>query len=96
MATLAVLALTLADWAARLDPNGTTADVAELLGQTNAILADAVFMEGNLPTGHRVVVRTGLPTVYWRALNARRAHQQVHHRDGGRDLRHAGGLQRGR
>jgi hypothetical protein len=70
MATLAVLALTLADWAARLDPNGTTADVAELLGQTNAILADALFIEGNLPTGHRVVVRTGLPTVYWRALNA--------------------------
>ena len=27
-------------------------------------------MQGNLPTGHRVVVRTGLPIVYWRALNA--------------------------
>lgn len=24
---------------------------------------------GNLPTGHRVVIRTGLPTVYWRSLN---------------------------
>jgi hypothetical protein len=28
-----------------------------------------VFKEGNLPTGDRVVIRTGLPTVYWRALN---------------------------
>jgi hypothetical protein len=28
-----------------------------------------VFKEGNLPTGERVVIRTGLPGVYWRALN---------------------------
>jgi hypothetical protein len=28
-----------------------------------------VFKEGNLPTGERVVIRTGLPAVYWRALN---------------------------
>lgn len=70
MATLAANALTLADWASRKDPDGTTADVAELLTQMNAILTDAVFVEGNLETGHRVVVRTGLPTVYWRALNA--------------------------
>jgi hypothetical protein len=69
MATLAANALTLADWAERLDPDGTTPDVAELLTQMNVILQDAVFIEGNLPTGHRVVVRTGLPTVYWRALN---------------------------
>ena len=26
-------------------------------------------MEGNLPTGHRVTVRTGLPTAYWKLLN---------------------------
>ena len=43
--------------------------MAELLSQSNEILEDAVFMEGNLPTGHRVVIRTGLPTVYWRAIN---------------------------
>lgn len=70
MATLAANALTLADWAERLDPDGSTPDVAELLTQMNSILQDAVFIEGNLPTGHRVVVRTGLPVVYWRALNA--------------------------
>jgi len=70
MATLATTNLTLADWAARIDPDGTTATVAELLSQMNVILQEAVFVEGNLPTGHKVVVRTGLPTVYWRALNA--------------------------
>ena len=43
--------------------------VAELLSQSNEVLEDCVFKEGNLPTGDRVVIRTGLPTVYWRALN---------------------------
>lgn len=61
--------LTLADWAKRVDPDGRIPVVAELLSQSNEILEDAVFKEGNLPTGDRVVIRTGLPTVYWRALN---------------------------
>lgn len=69
MATLSNTALTLADWAKRIDPDGNVPVVAELLSQSNEILDDAVFMEGNLPTGHRVVIRTGLPQVYWRALN---------------------------
>lgn len=70
MATLAATQPTLVDWAKRLDPDGKVPTVAELLTQTNEILTDAVFVQGNLPTGHRVVVRTGLPTVYWRTLNA--------------------------
>lgn len=70
MATLATTQPTLLDWAKRLDPDGKVPIVAELLSQTNEILTDAVFVRGNLPTGHRVVVRTGLPTVYWRTLNA--------------------------
>ena len=69
MATLSTTNLTLADWAKRTDPDGRVPVVAELLSQTNEILDDAVFKEGNLPTGERVVIRTGLPTVYWRALN---------------------------
>jgi len=69
MATLNNTALTLADWAKRIDPEGRVPVVAELLSQSNEILEDAVFQEGNLPTGHRVVIRTGLPAVYWRALN---------------------------
>ena len=69
MATLANTSLTLADWAKRTDPDGRVPIVAELLSQSNEILEDCVFKEGNLPTGDRVVIRTGLPTVYWRALN---------------------------
>jgi hypothetical protein len=69
MATLSTSNLTLADWAKRTDPDGRIPVIAELLSQSNEILEDCVFKEGNLPTGERVVIRTGLPTVYWRALN---------------------------
>ena len=69
MATLSTSNLTLADWAKRSDPDGRVPIVAELLSQSNEILDDCVFKEGNLPTGERVVIRTGLPGVYWSALN---------------------------
>ncbi|MFO0467334.1 MAG: major capsid protein [bacterium] len=69
MATIGANVLTLNDWAKRLDPDGRTSAVTELLSQTNEILTDMPFVEGNLPTGHRLVVRTGLPTVTWRLLN---------------------------
>lgn len=61
-------AVTLLDFAKSLDPNGSTATVVELLTQTNEILIDMQWIEGNLPTGHRTTVRTGLPTVTWRQL----------------------------
>src|SRR3954471_8243560 len=69
MALLATTALTLADWAKRIGPDGNVAVLAELLSQTNEILEDAVFVEGNLPTGHRLTIRTGLPQVYYRMIN---------------------------
>lgn len=69
MATLSTTALTLADWAKRLDPEGRIPVIAELLSQSNEILEDCLFKEGNLPTGERVTIRTGLPSVYWRAIN---------------------------
>lgn len=70
MAVLSTGQLTLLDWSKRLAPDGKVDPIAELLSQQNEILEDAVFVEGNLPTGHRVTIRTGLPTVYWRQLNA--------------------------
>lgn len=70
MATLAATRPTLADWAKRLDPTGKTASIVELLSQSNEVLPDMLWQEGNLPTGSRITVRTGLPTVYWRLLNA--------------------------
>lgn len=69
MAVLSSNALTLADHAKRIDPDGKTPKIVEMLSQTNEILDDMLFLEGNLPTGHRTSVRTGLPTVAWRLLN---------------------------
>lgn len=70
MATLSTGMLTLADWAKRLDPEGKVeTKIAEMLSQTNEVLEDAVFREGNLPTGHLSTIRTGLPLVYWRSIN---------------------------
>lgn len=69
MATLSTGALTLADWAKRLDPDGKVPTIVEMLSQTNEILTDMRWIEGNLPTGHRTTVRTGLPAVAWRLLN---------------------------
>lgn len=69
MATLGSNALTLADWAKRKDPDGKISAIVELLSQSNEMLADMLWVEGNLPTGHRTTVRTGLPSVVWRILN---------------------------
>lgn len=60
--------VTLLDWAKSIDPDGNTADVAELLTQTNEVLIDMPFIEGNLPTGHKSTVRTGLPVAVWRQM----------------------------
>lgn len=69
MATLSSNALTLKDHAKRVDPDGKIPKIAELLSQSNEILDDMLFIEGNLPTGHRSSVRTGLPSVFWKLLN---------------------------
>lgn len=68
MATLSG-ALTYADLAARLDPDLKVGAIVELLSQTNEILLDMRSMEGNLLTGHKTTVRTGLPTAVWRQIN---------------------------
>ena len=68
MAALSTKWPSLLDVARRSDPDGSIADIAELLAQENSILDDMPFMEGNLPTGHTSVVRTGLPTPTWRKL----------------------------
>lgn len=61
--------LTLGDAAKRHDPSGKTAKVVELLEQVNDVVSDVPWLEGNLPTGHRTTVRTGLPAPTWRLLN---------------------------
>jgi hypothetical protein len=69
MAVLSTTALTLADHAKRIDPDGKIARIVEILNDQNEILSDMKWVEGNLPTGHRTTVRTGLPSATWRMLN---------------------------
>ncbi len=68
MATLKTNNPTLADVAKRLDPGGKVDTIVEMLNETNEILTDMTSIEGNLPTGHRTTVRTGIPQPTWRKL----------------------------
>jgi len=68
MATLASNNPTLLDVSKRLDPDGKIDTIVELLNQSNEVLTDMSWVEGNLPTGHKTTVRTGLPTPTWRKL----------------------------
>ena len=67
MATLGTLGkVTLIDIAKSMGPDGKILAVAELLTQSNEILYDMPWMEGNMPTGHKAAIRTGLPSAIWR------------------------------
>ena len=59
----------LVDWAMMSNPDGTAADIAELLAQCNDVLKDMIFQESNEPTSHSISVRTGLPQGTWRGNN---------------------------
>ena len=61
--------VTLHDIAKREDPNGKIDKIVEILTDTNELLSDIHWQEGNLPTGHKTTIRTGLPDVAWRMLN---------------------------
>lgn len=58
----------LVDAAKRMDPDGTTADIAELLKTNSPLIGDMVWKEGNLPNGHQSTSRTGLPQGTWRMM----------------------------
>lgn len=68
MATLADTHPTLLDLARRTDPDGRIASIVEILNENHGILEDMVWVEGNLVTGHRTTIRTGLPLPTWRKL----------------------------
>lgn len=59
---------TLLDVTNAMDPDGSIAVVAEILNETNEILDDMVWIEGNLPTGHVTTARGGIPRATWRKL----------------------------
>jgi hypothetical protein len=68
MATQPVTNPTLLDLANRMGADGKIMTIVELLQQQNDILDDIVWQEGNLPTGNKTKIRTGLPTPTWRKL----------------------------
>lgn len=68
MATLSTTNPTLLDLARRQDPDGSIAKVVEILNETNEILDDMSWRPGNLATGHKSTIRTGLPTPTWRKI----------------------------
>jgi len=68
MTTLAANNPTLLDVAKRTDPDGKIATIAEILAQDNAIVEDLTMKEGNLPTGNKTTVRTGIPDPTWRKM----------------------------
>jgi len=59
---------TLQDFITALGPDDAVTDLGELLMQTNQMYEDMTWSEGNLLTGHRFSVRTGLPEPTWRRL----------------------------
>lgn len=68
MAALSVIHPTLLDLAKRTDPDGKIASLVEILNAQNEILDDMSWVEGNLPTGTRTSIRSGLPTPTWRRM----------------------------
>lgn len=68
MATLSAVNPTLLDLQKRMDPDGSIATIVEMLNETNEVLEDMGWVEGNLETGHRTTIRSGLPTPTWRKM----------------------------
>lgn len=69
MSTLGATNPTYLDVVKRLDPDNRIAAIVEMLEQQNEVITDMTALEGNLPTGHRTTVRSGIPSATWRKLN---------------------------
>lgn len=68
MAALTTGNPTLLDLAMAKDPDGKIAKVVEILNKTNPMLKDMTVIEGNLPTGNKSVIRTGIPDPSFRKI----------------------------
>jgi hypothetical protein len=65
MAVIGSTMVDLIDLYKKENPDGTVAEVIEMLSEMNPILDDALFVECNQKTTHKHTVRTGLPSVTW-------------------------------
>lgn len=61
---------TLSDYFSRLNPDRGMGPIVEVLEATTPIIQDIPWREGNLTTGHKSIVRSGLPTGTWRKINS--------------------------
>ena len=62
-------ALTFNDLRKRQAPDGTIDHITELLAESNPVINDIPWMQGNLPTGNQTTQRTGLPHGHLRQIN---------------------------
>ena len=69
MAVLPQTNLTLLDLAKLQDPDGNLAKVVEMQSRTEEFMLDVNFIPGNLDTGHRTTLRTGIPAATLRLFN---------------------------
>lgn len=69
MATIGNEQLTWLDHANRIDPDGKTPRIVEMMNKTNLILADMIVVPGNLETGHKTTIRNGIPEPTFRLIN---------------------------
>ena len=60
---------TLSDLQKTLNPDGSIARVMEVLNESNPMMQDIPWEEGDLPIGTKTVIRTGLPTPSIRRIN---------------------------
>ncbi len=68
MVTLTAKNPTLLDFSNATDPSGKISAVVEILAETNEILQDMTWVEGNLATGMLTTIRTGIPEPTWRKM----------------------------
>ncbi len=68
-ATIASSVYDLMSWSKTRAPDFKSSFIAQLLAQSNELMYDMMYLEGNLPTGHLITQQTGLPTTYTRQLN---------------------------
>ena len=69
MPTIGNLALNFNDLRKRQAPDGTIDHIIEVLKQSNPIMDDIKWKQGNLPTGNQTTQRTSIPTPSLRAIN---------------------------
>ena len=69
MAILGTQALTIADWRSRMNPDGNIDFIIEALEQSNPIINQIRWLQGNLPTGNKTTLRTSIPRPSIRRIN---------------------------